>query len=384
MILKTGLLEVSMKKRHLLPDDRLNPVILQQQIIYLKSELDKYRSKVHDYQENYHYSQLEKLKMENSKLFGELNRYKSQLEEMNHNNLSLKNMMIEKKALLEQLKNEIGHIHYTKKKQEEALTEQESIQKDLLIKNAELEKEIDMLQTKKIETENNHVNLREQYEQVQSDYQNLQLEVSNKDGTIQELKKQIEKLEQEIMNVGNTLKQVEVENKKALEENKRYQEAAAQQKYSAQQLQNQVTSLGQKLVEHQDKQMKSEIEIRDLQNANARLKEEKQQLKEDKLTLESFQIQMFDKIEGLKQEMISHKSGEMTGPTSQNTKQITENNKLYQQIQDLLSQMNEYGEKISASMSLTNQLEEHIDGLTDEIKMLKSKLSVTSNYEKTL
>ena len=96
-----------MKKRHLSSGDRLNPFILQQEIIYLRAELDKYRSKVHDYQENYHYSQLENLKIENSHLLEELNGSKSQLEEMNHNNLFLQDTVIEQEALLEQIKNEI-------------------------------------------------------------------------------------------------------------------------------------------------------------------------------------------------------------------------------------------------------------------------------------
>ena len=47
-------------------------------------------------------------------------------------------------------------------------------------------------------------------------------------------------------------------------------------------------------------------------------------------------------------------------------------------------QMNEYGEKISASMSLTHQLEEHINDLTGEIKRLKNKVSASSIHEKSL
>ena len=55
---------------------------------------------------------------------------------------------------------------------------------------------------------------------------------------------------------------------------------------------------------------------KDLQNVNARLKEEMQLLKEDKLTLESYQIEKFTKIEDLKQEIISYKSGEMMASPS--------------------------------------------------------------------
>src|SRR4051794_30057411 len=99
-----------MKKRHELPDDRLNPIILQQQIIYLSSELDKYRLTVRDYQENYHYSQLEKLKIKNSHLLGERQQFTNQIEVMNHINLTLQNKIIEKEALIEGLRKQIENL----------------------------------------------------------------------------------------------------------------------------------------------------------------------------------------------------------------------------------------------------------------------------------
>ncbi|WP_062513308.1 hypothetical protein [Halobacillus sp. KGW1] len=43
-------------------------ILLQQKIIHFKSELAKYKEKVKDYQENYHYALLEKLKKENTAL----------------------------------------------------------------------------------------------------------------------------------------------------------------------------------------------------------------------------------------------------------------------------------------------------------------------------
>ncbi|MGP4062196.1 hypothetical protein [Halobacillus sp. H74] len=46
-------------------------VLLQQKIIHFKSELAKYKEKVKDYQENYHYALLEKLKKENADLIEE-------------------------------------------------------------------------------------------------------------------------------------------------------------------------------------------------------------------------------------------------------------------------------------------------------------------------
>ncbi|MYL30147.1 hypothetical protein GLW03_09980 [Halobacillus halophilus] len=50
-------------------------VQLQQKLIYYRSELDKYKKKVQDYQENYHYSMLESLKNENEKLKQESGRW---------------------------------------------------------------------------------------------------------------------------------------------------------------------------------------------------------------------------------------------------------------------------------------------------------------------
>lgn len=46
-------------------------IVLQQKIIHFKSELAKYKEKVKDYQENYHYALLSKLKKENAELLQE-------------------------------------------------------------------------------------------------------------------------------------------------------------------------------------------------------------------------------------------------------------------------------------------------------------------------
>ena len=91
---------------------------------------------------------------------------------------------------------------------------------------------------------------------------------------------------------------------------------------------------------------------------------------------------MFDKIEDLKREILSSSSGEIMGSSPQYTK--IEYSKLYQQVEHIFTQINEYGEKISTCVSLSNQLEEHIDHLTDEIKQLKSRLTVSSTHQQTL
>ncbi len=51
----------------------MDQIQLQQKIIYFKAELDKYKKQVKDYQENFHYALLEKLKEENENLKEENN-----------------------------------------------------------------------------------------------------------------------------------------------------------------------------------------------------------------------------------------------------------------------------------------------------------------------
>ena len=158
-----------------------------------------------------------------------------------------------------------------------------------------------------------------------------------------------------------------IQNKQLTGETLSYKEEIKKMAGQVNQLQNLITTQNQKLVEHNDLQWKNKSEIQTLQEINEGLKEEK-------LTLESFQNEMFDKIEDLKREMLSYSSGEITSSLPQYTK--IEYSKLYQQVEHIFSQINEYGEKISTCVSLTNHLEKHIDHLTDEINQLKSALIV--------
>ena len=119
-----------MIKGHGSSDDRLNPNILHQQILFLNSELNKYKSKVRDYQEDYHYSQLEKLKIENRHLLEEQQRFTSQMEELNHKNLTLQNRIMEKETLIERLKQQIEHLKEEKSVVSNRLEQAESENKE--------------------------------------------------------------------------------------------------------------------------------------------------------------------------------------------------------------------------------------------------------------
>ena len=163
-----------MIKRHGSPDDRLNPEILHHQIIYLNSELNKYKSKVREYQEDYHYSQLEKLKIENRHLLGEQQRFTSQMEEMNNKNLTLQNRITEKETLIEQLKKQIENfkeeIDAVSNKLAQAKSNKEESLKEIekhLHTNQQLQNQVSSL-------ENEHVLRSEQHAQSEKMIQKLQ------------------------------------------------------------------------------------------------------------------------------------------------------------------------------------------------------------------
>ena len=335
-----------MIKGHGSSDDRLNPTILHQQILFLNSELNKYKSKVRDYQEDYHYSQLEKLKIENRHLLEEQQRFTSQMEELNHKNLTLQNRIMEKETLVEPLKQQIEHLKEEKSVVSNRLEQAESENKE---------------NTKEIE-KHNRTN-----QQLQSQVSSLENELVLRSDQQTQSEKMIQKLQD-----SNQI--LSIQNKQLTGETLSYKEEIKKMVGQVNQLQNLITTQNQKLVEHNDLQWKNKSEIQTLQEINEGLKEEQSQLKEEKLTLESFQNEMFDKIEDLTQKIISYSPGEITNSPSQYSK--NEYNKLVQQIEHIFSQMNEYGEKILTCMSLTNHLEEHIDNLTNEINQLKSTLIV--------
>lgn len=69
---------------------KLTPVQLQQKIIHLQSELGKYKKRVKDYQENYHYRLLDELREENMSLVE-----KNQLLQTSYKEIYEKNQQLE-------------------------------------------------------------------------------------------------------------------------------------------------------------------------------------------------------------------------------------------------------------------------------------------------
>lgn len=89
---------------------------LQQLIIHLNSELSKYKEKVREYQEDYHYSQLESLKIENRKLIEEKKQLKIALDEQKTIEKQLEELQAERKQWTSEKEQWMNDIHEYQKK----------------------------------------------------------------------------------------------------------------------------------------------------------------------------------------------------------------------------------------------------------------------------
>ncbi|HZH58224.1 MAG TPA: hypothetical protein VEY70_01310 [Metabacillus sp.] len=124
---------------------RNDPNQLQQKIIYYRSELAKYKARVEDYENNYHYSQLRLLKQENIKLIQEKEQISIQFEEIIENLRgqiqSYSDQEKELNNLLLNHKQEIEKLQHQNTNYQETISEFQAKQKDykINIKNMNME-----------------------------------------------------------------------------------------------------------------------------------------------------------------------------------------------------------------------------------------------------
>ncbi|MDQ0162516.1 hypothetical protein [Aeribacillus alveayuensis] len=95
---------------------KLSKMQLQQLIIHLNSELSKCKEKVREYQEDYHYSQLESLKIENRKLIEEKKQLKIALDEQKTIEKQLEELQAERKQWTLEKEQWMNDIHEYQKK----------------------------------------------------------------------------------------------------------------------------------------------------------------------------------------------------------------------------------------------------------------------------
>ncbi|MDG5789503.1 hypothetical protein QA612_18755 [Evansella sp. AB-P1] len=115
-----------MVKRIELDKRNRNNVKLQmkQRIIHLKSELSRYKSKIRDYEENYHYKLLEELKVNNHDL---QNNLKSKQVELDNT----KEKLIDKEKKVQQLTVNLNQLTEEKNRSKVVLEEKIQLEKQL-------------------------------------------------------------------------------------------------------------------------------------------------------------------------------------------------------------------------------------------------------------
>ncbi|WP_088103453.1 hypothetical protein [Halalkalibacter urbisdiaboli] len=104
-----------------------NPFLLKQKLIHVQSELTRCKEQLKEYQEDYHYRQLDELKEKNIELQTELERLNEALEGKEMNNQQLTEELEQVKQELEQVKHELnGTVNENVKMKEQLNQERES------------------------------------------------------------------------------------------------------------------------------------------------------------------------------------------------------------------------------------------------------------------
>gem|GEM_PF-6963612 len=201
---------------------------LHQKLIHMKSELAKYKAQVEDYENNYHYSQLRKLKLANAKLIEENNSLSIQLDNTTQKMEELlrnyqlqvgKNQQLEKeyndtstrfKKDIETLASKNQNFTQTISTLTENQSNLEAINNELKEELLSLKNEIDQKQSLINEIQLKHSNLQKENQKNLAelrDYQTSHKEMSLQYENINLEKEQLEIKLAELLNSTNVKKQ---------------------------------------------------------------------------------------------------------------------------------------------------------------------------------
>ncbi|TLS37460.1 hypothetical protein [Pseudalkalibacillus caeni] len=181
---------------------KTDPIQLQQKIIYFKAELAKYKEKVKDYQENFHYNQLENLKSENISLIEKQEELEEKLAEEKETNNNYKQKASELQTLTSRQEKELGKL-------KSLVTEIQKANQSYM-KELENEKTVQKQLNQKfrrISEENNHFN--EQFKKQEQDIIALNEEIDGykeKLLSVEKLQKQVHSLKKENQELKQTYK----------------------------------------------------------------------------------------------------------------------------------------------------------------------------------
>lgn len=295
-----------------------DPIQLHQKMIYYKAELEKYKGKVSDYENNYHYSQLTKLKEDNVQLLEDKERLSCELDELKekyHQELQVLNKQITAFTAQE------AQIRSTVSNQ---LLELQKLEKE----NTLLLDEIILLQ----ETKND---LHRTIEIIKKQLTSTNLELLQN-------KSDIEKLTNENIALKNSLNK---------------------QKSYKNELQNENGNLNQ-----ENKQFK--LKIQQLEEAFERNEWFRNEMKH----MHKNQHETNAKIEDLKK-MIdwNHHHHNLISYFNNTSDELIILSQLHDQFQELLKQSFDYEEKLDLKIILINELEHKLQTLTNEIEKVNRK-----------
>lgn len=207
-------------------ENRINDTTqLQQKIIFFKAELAKYKAKIEDYENNYHYSQLRLLKQENQQLKEAKERHvafsmkdheiekltnaiidyqeitstfenkqkkdRLKIKNMNKAILSLYTRLTLKQTEIETAETENMNLQSENQKQKEGISHYQSINNNLSIQIEQLHKEIQTYKNDKMEFEKRSNDLKDKNKKLTTHMTELQRE--------QEVNQQLHKEQNEQM-----------------------------------------------------------------------------------------------------------------------------------------------------------------------------------------
>ncbi|MBA4536433.1 hypothetical protein H1Z61_04555 [Bacillus aquiflavi] len=340
--------------------NRLNKTQLQQQLIYFKSELTKFKKMVESYQEDYHYSQLKVLKRENEQLKNEAKQYQLQLREIEKETETRNN---KQQTELEQNYHKIDFLEKVTVRQQKEIIQlqKENVQyQEELHEQNELDKKLQQ-QLKMLAAENEQ--LREQ--QTKFKQKNLQqktyidllnCEISDKRLFEEKSAKRIYELEVQLWDDHHAYKEL-------LEENERLHKRIDKEIILQHELHMKTKDLQQKMNLYKINEIAYEKQLNDLQNINATLSAEIARFNKERSHNE---LELSAKIKELRNELNTYNHSSTIHKDDED-----EIKQLQQQINEIILQINKDEDELNKNISTINHVELQINQLMEEINTIK-------------
>ncbi|WP_243292930.1 hypothetical protein [Bacillus sp. FJAT-47783] len=320
---------------------KLSKLQLHQLIIHLNSEISKCTRKLKEYQEDYHYSQLESLKTENNKLLDELKNIQSQLEKQNNQQAHREDYEKQIQALKHernQLKQDwmkMIRLYQKQKRKIDAL--EKGIQKQM--KNDEVLEEINQYWKEKMEKKIG-------MEEMQWHIYALESQHSQQEQTLNRTKDEAVRLK--------------VENEIYKRKNRELQKACRLLKQEAKEVDQHYDQI-------KEKNIQLEKQVFDLENTIHQLKEDnnkyKQEIEEFHCSKVRLQETMDKYLKGFNFEQYSSAFNFRNDPH------------FVKQLERLMKSVHVYDSRLSSSIKVIQQLEMQIDQLKKEIRNIRNQLS---------